>query len=100
MDVMVERCAALDVHKKTVMAAVRIPDGSGGRSQALREFRTFKRPQQQPGLPLIQQRQHLSEKPLQLLPTDLHQATLQRVTNLRVDPNQTHAFWADRSVGG
>ncbi|MGH9043172.1 MAG: IS110 family transposase [Acidimicrobiia bacterium] len=31
----------MDVHKKTVMAAVRIPDGSGGRSQALREFRTF-----------------------------------------------------------
>lgn len=39
----VERCAALDVHKKTVMACVRGPDGDGGRSQELREFRTFSR---------------------------------------------------------
>lgn len=43
MDVIVERCAALDVHKKTVMACVRGPDGRGGRSQELREFRTFSR---------------------------------------------------------
>lgn len=43
MDVIVERCAALDVHKKTVMACVRAPDGAGGRSQELMEFRTFSR---------------------------------------------------------
>ncbi|MGH8984809.1 MAG: IS110 family transposase [Acidimicrobiia bacterium] len=43
MDVIVDRCAALDVHKKTVMACVRTPDGAGGRSQELREFRTFSR---------------------------------------------------------
>lgn len=43
MDVIVERCAALDVHKKTVMACVRAPDGDGGRSQELGEFRTFSR---------------------------------------------------------
>ena len=43
MDVIVDRCAALDVHKKTVMACVRAPDGVGGRRQELREFRTFSR---------------------------------------------------------
>lgn len=31
----------LDVHKKTVMATVRTPDGLGGRAQATREFATF-----------------------------------------------------------
>lgn len=41
MDVIVDRCAGLDVHKKTVMATVRTPDGSGGRAQATREFKTF-----------------------------------------------------------
>ena len=43
MDVIVDRCAALDVHKKTVMACVRTPDGVGRRHQELREFRTFTR---------------------------------------------------------
>jgi transposase len=43
VDVIVDRCAALDVHKKTVMACVRTPDGDGGRRQVLREFRTFSR---------------------------------------------------------
>ena len=43
MDVIVDCCAALDVHKKTVMACVRAPDGAGGRRQVLREFRTFSR---------------------------------------------------------
>lgn len=38
-----DRCAALDVHKKTVMACVRRPDGAGGRGEELREFRTFSR---------------------------------------------------------
>jgi transposase len=41
MDVIVERCAALDVHKRTVMAAVRAPDGVGGRRQEVREFGTY-----------------------------------------------------------
>jgi transposase len=42
MDVIVERCAALDVHKKTVMAAVRTPRPDGaGRRQQVKEFSTF-----------------------------------------------------------
>jgi transposase len=42
MDVIVERCAALDVHKKTVMAAVRTPGPDGaGRRQQVKEFSTF-----------------------------------------------------------
>lgn len=42
MDVIVDRCAALDVHKKTVMAAVRTP-GPGGsrRRQEVRELATY-----------------------------------------------------------
>ena len=43
MDVIVDRCAGLDVHKKTVMACVRTADGAGGRRQVVREFRTFSR---------------------------------------------------------
>ena len=41
MDVIVDRCAGLDVHKKTVMATVRSANGVGGRAQATREFATF-----------------------------------------------------------
>ena len=41
MDVIVDRCASLDVHKNSVMAAVRSPDGAGGRAEQLREFKTF-----------------------------------------------------------
>jgi len=41
MDVLVARCAGLDVHKDTVMAAVRTPDEGGRRGQVVREFRTF-----------------------------------------------------------
>ena len=41
MDVIVDRCAGLDVHKKTVMATVRTPDGKGGRAQHTREYATF-----------------------------------------------------------
>ncbi len=42
MDVIVDRCAALDVHKETVMAAVRTPGAGGsGRRQEMREFSTF-----------------------------------------------------------
>lgn len=41
MEVIVERVAGLDVHKETVMAAVRVPDEGGRRSQVVKEFRTF-----------------------------------------------------------
>jgi transposase len=41
VETIVSRCAALDVHKDTVMGCVRIPDGQGGRAQEVREFRTF-----------------------------------------------------------
>ena len=41
MEVIIDRVAGLDVHKNTVMAAVRAPDGKGGRSQTVREFGTF-----------------------------------------------------------
>lgn len=40
MDVIVDRCAGLDVHKKTVMATVRSPQGRR-RRQETREFGTF-----------------------------------------------------------
>ena len=40
MDVIVDRCAALDVHKDTVMAVVRKPDGRA-RSEVVREYSTF-----------------------------------------------------------
>ena len=33
MDVIVDRCAGLDVHKKTVMATIRTPGGAGGRAE-------------------------------------------------------------------
>ena len=41
MEVLVERVAGLDVHKETVMAAVRVPAQGGGRCQRVKEFRTF-----------------------------------------------------------
>jgi transposase len=41
VEVVVERVAGLDVHKETVMAAVRVPDDRGRRSQVVKEFRTF-----------------------------------------------------------
>jgi transposase len=41
MDVLVARCAGLDVHKDTVMAAVRSPGDGGERREEVREFRTF-----------------------------------------------------------
>ena len=40
MEVVVERCAFLDVHRDTVMACARTPDGSGGRREEVSEFRT------------------------------------------------------------
>lgn len=41
MDVVVARCAGLDVHKKTVVACVRLPGDNGERRQETRTFRTF-----------------------------------------------------------
>ncbi|WP_425154642.1 IS110 family transposase [Candidatus Palauibacter sp.] len=42
MDVLIERCASLDVHKKTVVACIRTPDSGGGkrRGNAVRTFQT------------------------------------------------------------
>jgi transposase len=40
MDTVIERCAGLDVHKATVVANVRIPDGAGGRRAESAEFGT------------------------------------------------------------
>jgi transposase len=41
MDVIVDRCAGLDIDKKSVMACVRTPDGNGGRSEQVRRFSGF-----------------------------------------------------------
>lgn len=41
MEVVVARCAGLDVHQKTVMACVRVPGENGERTQTVRQFRTF-----------------------------------------------------------
>ena len=41
MDMVVERCAGLDVAKDEVVACVRVPDGKGGRRQEVRTFSTF-----------------------------------------------------------
>jgi transposase len=38
MDVIVERCAFLGVHRDTVMACARTPDGHGGRREEVSEF--------------------------------------------------------------
>lgn len=40
MESLFERCAGLDVHKKTVTACVRTPDGRGGRGRQTRTYRT------------------------------------------------------------
>lgn len=41
MDVIVDRCAGLDVGKQQVQACVRGPDGAGGRQSEVRTFDTF-----------------------------------------------------------
>lgn len=41
MEVIVERCAFLDVHRDTVMACARTPDGRGGRREEVAEFTTM-----------------------------------------------------------
>jgi transposase len=38
MIVVEDRCAFLDVHRDTVMACARLPDGAGGRREEVREF--------------------------------------------------------------
>jgi hypothetical protein len=38
MEVIVERCAFLDVHRDTVMACARTPDGHGGRREEVSQF--------------------------------------------------------------
>jgi transposase len=40
MNAMVERCAGLDVHKRTVVATARVPDGAGGRQVITHTFGT------------------------------------------------------------
>ena len=41
MEVIISRCAGLDVHKNTVMACVRTPGPDGGRASRVRRFHTF-----------------------------------------------------------
>ena len=41
MELLVARCAGLDVAKDEVVACVRVPDGRGGRAQEVRTFPTF-----------------------------------------------------------
>lgn len=41
MDIVYERCAGLDVHKKTVVGAARWPDGNGTRAERVRTFPAF-----------------------------------------------------------
>ena len=41
VEVVVPRCAGLDVAKDEVVACVRVPDGSGGRRQEVRTYSTF-----------------------------------------------------------
>src|SRR5829696_1981634 len=40
METLVARCAGLDVHKDSVTACVRVPDGQGGRQAETRRFTT------------------------------------------------------------
>jgi transposase len=40
METLVERCAGLDVHKCSVTACVRVPDGHSGRYAETRRFTT------------------------------------------------------------
>lgn len=41
MEVIVERVAGLDIHKKSITAAVRTPDDAGGRAEQVRTFSAF-----------------------------------------------------------
>jgi hypothetical protein len=41
VELLVARCAGLDVAKDELVACVRVPDGRGGRCQEVRTFQTF-----------------------------------------------------------
>lgn len=41
MEVIIERVAGLDIHKRSITAAVRTPDGQGGRVEQVRTFSAF-----------------------------------------------------------
>jgi transposase len=41
VELLVARCAGLDVAKDEVVACVRVPDGRGGRRQEVRTFQSF-----------------------------------------------------------
>ena len=41
MEVIVERAAGLDIHKKSITACVRTPEGAGGRAEQVRTFAAF-----------------------------------------------------------
>jgi transposase len=41
VELLVARCAGLDVAKDEVVACVRVPDGHGERAQEVRTFQTF-----------------------------------------------------------
>jgi transposase len=41
VELLVARCAGLDVAKDELVACVRVPDGRGGRGQEVRTFPTF-----------------------------------------------------------
>jgi hypothetical protein len=41
MEIVHTHCAGLDVHKKTVVAAIIIPDGQGGLRKETRTFETM-----------------------------------------------------------
>jgi transposase len=41
MEVIVECAAGLDIHKKSITASVRTPDGAGGRAEQIRTFSAF-----------------------------------------------------------
>ncbi len=42
MDLLVARCAGLDVSKNEVVACIRVPDEAGGRRQEIRTFSAFR----------------------------------------------------------
>ena len=41
MEVIIERVAGLDIHKRSITVAVRTPDGQGGRAEQVRTFSAF-----------------------------------------------------------
>ncbi|MCW2900097.1 MAG: hypothetical protein JWO67_2362, partial [Streptosporangiaceae bacterium] len=41
MEMVVERCAGLDIGKREVQASIRVPDGEGGRRRETRTYSTY-----------------------------------------------------------